>query len=55
MLVGEVWVASGQSNMWWPVRRASEATKTIAGAGENPAIRLFQVPGTASDEPRTDV
>src|SRR4249920_941172 len=25
VLVGEVWVASGQSNMWWPVRFSANA------------------------------
>ena len=28
VLVGEVWIASGQSNMWWPV---SAAVRSMAG------------------------
>ena len=32
ILVGEVWVAGGQSNMEWPVRRTSDAKEAIARA-----------------------
>lgn len=42
VLVGEVWVASGQSNMEWPVRASNDAEKEIAEANY-PEIRLFQV------------
>jgi sialate O-acetylesterase len=43
VLVGEVWVASGQSNMEWPVRLSAEPEKTIKQS-KNPNIRLFTVP-----------
>jgi sialate O-acetylesterase len=42
VLVGEVWIASGQSNMQWPVRLSAHAKETIAEA-KNPMIRLFTV------------
>ncbi len=42
VLVGEVWLASGQSNMEFPVSRTVQASETIAGSG-NSRIRLFQV------------
>jgi len=54
VLVGEVWVCSGQSNMQFPLSRAFEAEKHIAKAS-NPMIRLFTVPRTKSDEPLDDV
>src|SRR5713101_5222631 len=42
VLVGEVWVASGQSNMEWPVRLSADPEKT-AKESKNPNIRLFTV------------
>ncbi|MFP4057438.1 MAG: sialate O-acetylesterase [Candidatus Brocadiia bacterium] len=43
VLVGEVWVCSGQSNMAWPLRAASHAKAETAEAAY-PKIRLFSVP-----------
>lgn len=54
VLVGEVWVCSGQSNMEWPLRSTFEPEKAIAASG-NPAIRLFTVPKLKSDQPLRDV
>lgn len=42
VLVGEVWVGSGQSNMQWGVRAANDAEKEIAAA-KYPTLRLFTV------------
>lgn len=53
VLVGEVWVASGQSNMWWPVASRPGA-KELAGT-ENRQIRLFNVPGKLADVPQDEV
>lgn len=50
---GEVWIASGQSNMNWPVRRSDGGEEAIAEA-DYPNIRLFQVPRTVSTTPRFD-
>ncbi len=54
VLVGEVWVASGQSNMQWPVERVRNAEKEIAAAGY-PRLRLFQVKRKTAREPVADV
>ena len=43
VLVGEVWICSGQSNMEWPLTRSYEPQADIA-ASANPNIRLFTVP-----------
>ncbi len=43
ILVGDVWVCSGQSNMEWPLSRAMNAEKEIISANY-PQIRLFDVP-----------
>lgn len=40
VLIGEVWLLSGQSNMRWTVARSKDAEKEIAEA-EHPEIRLF--------------
>jgi sialate O-acetylesterase len=53
ILVGEVWVASGQSNMWWPVRLLTNADAIKAGASDN-MLRLFTVPVVRSDNPKSD-
>ncbi len=41
VLVGDVWVAAGQSNMEWPVRWAAKPEAEIAAA-RHPRIRLFR-------------
>lgn len=47
ILVGEVWVCSGQSNMEWSVTASKDPQKEIAAAN-HPTIRLFDVPNTVS-------
>ena len=54
ILVGEVWVASGQSNMVWPLERSNDAEKEIADA-KFPEIHYFKVKLTVADERRDDV
>lgn len=54
ILAGETWVCGGQSNMAWPVEKASNAAEAIAGA-RFPQIRLFQVETTGADTPEEDV
>jgi Domain of Unknown Function (DUF1080)/Carbohydrate esterase, sialic acid-specific acetylesterase len=47
VLIGEVWICSGQSNMEWPVSVSSTPERTIADA-IRPMIRLFTVENTMS-------
>jgi len=54
ILIGEVWVCSGQSNMQWPVSRSSNAEREIA-ASDHPRIRLFTVTRRVSIEEQSDV
>jgi len=54
ILVGEVWVCSGQSNMEWPLSRAENSQAAIDAAA-NPSIRLFTVPKLKADAPVDDV
>ncbi|HEY3375925.1 MAG TPA: sialate O-acetylesterase [Armatimonadota bacterium] len=53
VLVGDVWVCSGQSNMEWPLNSVNDATEEVAAA-QYPAMRLFTVPKTAVIEARVD-
>jgi sialate O-acetylesterase len=54
VVVGEVWVASGQSNMEWPLNRSFEPAADIA-ASANPNIRLFTVPKLKLNTPTNNV
>jgi sialate O-acetylesterase len=54
VLVGDVWVGSGQSNMQWAVRQADNAETEIAAA-KFPQIRLFYVPRKPAAAPVEDV
>lgn len=54
VLVGEVWVCSGQSNMQWSVNASLDPDLEKAAAN-NPQIRLFSVPLTTADTPQEDV
>jgi sialate O-acetylesterase len=53
VLVGEVWLCSGQSNMGFQLSRAANAAEAIAAAAD-PQLRLFTVPRSAVDTPQTD-
>src|ERR1700733_1522289 len=54
VLVGDVWVASGQSNMEFPMKELTNADEEIAAA-QYPKIRVFRVEHRPSDFPRSDV
>lgn len=54
ILVGDVWVCSGQSNMQFELDRADGAADFIA-TSENPNIRLFQMQGAIEFEPAKDL
>ena len=54
VLVGEIWICSGQSNMEWTLNNTHNAKEVIAAANY-PAIRHFKVKLTTSPKPQTDV
>jgi len=54
VLVGEVWVASGQSNMEWPVVRSANPDQEAAAANY-PQLRLFKVRRKTAERPQDDV
>ena len=54
ILVGEVWVGSGQSNMQWSVQASANPQQEIAAANY-PQIRLFQIPLVPSGTPAPEV
>jgi sialate O-acetylesterase len=54
VLVGEVWVASGQSNMAWQMRNAVNGEEEVSRANY-PQIRLFTVAQATSLSPKEDV
>jgi sialate O-acetylesterase len=53
ILVGEVWLCSGQSNMEWPLSAATNSDLEIAAAN-HPQIRLVRVKGQGSQTPVED-
>ncbi len=54
ILVGEVWICSGQSNMEFRLNLDANAKKAIAGSTD-PDLRLYTVPNVVSDVPLNDV
>jgi sialate O-acetylesterase len=54
VLIGEVWIGSGQSNMEWALSNTQGSVEAIAEA-DHPLIRLFHVPKVQTPEPAIDV
>lgn len=54
VLVGDVWLCSGQSNMEWTLRGALNAKQEVAAA-DHPAIRHIKIERQMGDLPRADV
>jgi sialate O-acetylesterase len=54
VLVGDVWIASGQSNMEWSLASALGGREEIARANDQ-RIRHFKVPVASSPDPRADL
>ncbi len=50
ILVGEVWICSGQSNMEWAVNNSNDADLEQLTA-KHPAIRMINFPNVGSQEP----
>lgn len=60
VLVGEVWLGSGQSNMAYKVASSNVAPQTLAeakaqAAAARPAIRFFMTLSRGADDPQEDV
>ena len=53
VLVGDVWVCAGQSNMNWPLNRQPEVEATLAEA-DRPEIRFFRSPNRGNTVPQHD-
>ena len=54
VLVGEVWLCSGQSNMEWPLANTIGGTETLATANY-PEMRMFRVEHHTALEPLADL
>ena len=54
VLVGDVWICSGQSNMQWSLKQSANAQEEIADA-KHANIRFFQVPRRSSTQPSKDL
>ncbi|MBO0359169.1 sialate O-acetylesterase [Hymenobacter sp. BT186] len=56
VLVGDVWLLSGQSNMETPMSRLRDKYPDVIAQAANPRIRQYEVPMSyAFQKPRTDV
>lgn len=54
VVVGEVWLASGQSNMEWPVANAHESERQLAEA-DLPLVRQLKIERTSAGAPADTV
>lgn len=54
VLIGEVWLCSGQSNMEWLLRNTDNADEVVRSA-DDPDIRLLNVEKKASPQPLPDI
>ena len=54
VLVGEVWLCSGQSNMQWSMDRTENAEAAIAAAN-HPGIRLYDTPRVSTEDPQEKI
>jgi sialate O-acetylesterase len=54
IVIGDVWLASGQSNMEFPLSQSANASTEIRGA-HDPLLRHFKVPTSWSNAPESDL
>jgi sialate O-acetylesterase len=54
VIVGDVWLCSGQSNMAWPVESSLNAAAEVAAAN-HPLIRQFKVDAATAENPQQTV
>ena len=55
IMIGELWVCSGQSNMEWSYRQGLKDIINELPVAYNSSIRLFHIPKTGSSSPQEDV
>lgn len=55
IMIGEVWLCSGQSNMEWSYYNGAGYIRQELPSCYNKNIRFFQIPRTTSDHPQEDV
>jgi len=54
IMIGDIWICSGQSNMEWTLQKTDNVEEELAVA-ENNNIRLLNIPQTVSEIPLDDV
>jgi len=54
VLVGEVWIASGQSNMYFTMNRVP-AYEELLSRADHPGLRMFNAPLVTAIEPQDDI
>lgn len=54
VMVGEVWLCSGQSNMEWPINRSQGTDEAVLSAKDYPNIKFFSVGHDAAPQPLED-
>lgn len=54
VLVGEVWLASGQSNMFYTMNRSPAYAEQMTKAS-HPGLRMFNAPLVTAEKPQTDI
>jgi sialate O-acetylesterase len=54
VVIGDVWIASGQSNMEWPLAATTGGAAAVAAAND-PLLREFAVPHGWSETPEADL
>jgi sialate O-acetylesterase len=55
ILIGEVWLCSGQSNMEWSARAGIDQGEQAVRESDYPAIRFFSVHNRTADAPQLDL
>lgn len=54
VLIGDVWIGSGQSNMEWNLTQSEQKEEFIKKA-KHPKVRLFHIPKVQQNTPQTNV
>jgi sialate O-acetylesterase len=54
VVIGEVWICSGQSNMEWSVRQSLKGEQ-LSASGDVPGIRMFKVNHVSTSQKQDDV